>query len=237
MGSVRRRKLARSSIGKATRRTKDRQRKINIKSNPIIEAHWDHSLTLAQNYKKLGLRAKLQTPAGGQEADFSKIIKKEPSIKKSVFDEDDESDEDHADQLKGSESKEEIDESTFSPENIPEGEARIERDSEGNVIRIIYGAKKAFNIDADVNEMKQKVDDESAKTEAVKELERFADRPLVVKKRVMSKREDEWLEKLYKKHGSDYRKMFFDKLNVYQQSQTDLKRRVLKWKKAHGIED
>ncbi|CCH40903.1 Nucleolar protein 16 [Wickerhamomyces ciferrii] len=203
MVSVRRR-AANARGKKATRRTKDKQRTINIASNPIIAKNWDYSLTLAQNYKKLGLKVKLGTPAGGQEASL------EPRLK-------------HNNPDKAKKRSEPIGD---TEDEIPEGEAKIIRDENGEVLKVIYGKKKVSN----------QPEEEESKTEVVKQLEEYAKSKVAKNVRVQSEREEDWLESLYNKHGDDYASMMWDKkLNIYQQSSGDLRRRILKWKKKNGI--
>lgn len=204
MGTVRNRRSHKSSVKKATRRVKDKQREVNIASNPIIQANWDHSLTLVQNYKKLGLKVKLGTPAGGVEPSL------EPRKKIPVG--------------SGSKKVEPIGE---TEDEIPEGEARIIRDEDGEVVKVIYGKKKISQNDTQSQE---------PKTEVIRQLEEFANSRVVKTERKQSEREESWLESLYKKHGDDYAAMMWDKkLNIYQQSSGDLRRRILKWKKKNNV--
>jgi len=214
MTSVRKRKMNRSSIRKSSRRVKDKQRNINIHSNPIIAANWDKSLTLQQNYKRLGLRAKLGTSAGGQERKVETLT--EIRIKRA----------NNADDERIS--VEEIG-NTDDPSKIPEGEARIIRNEETNeVIKVIYGTKKVSREDTTV---------EPQETTVIQQLEEYAQKHAQIKKeRTASEREGDWLKSLYEKYGEDYDKMKWDKkLNVFQQSAGDLRRRITKWKKSNNI--
>lgn len=200
--------MNRSSVRKSTRRVKDKQRDINIHSNPIIEANWDKSLTLQQNYKKLGLRSKLGNLAGGQEQKVETLTEirarnaSEPT----------------------SASIDDI-ENTEDPTKIPEGEARLVRNDKGEVERVIYGTMKVVKAEP------------KKKSAVVELLQEYGSKYAKIKKeRVASDRENEWLKNLYEKHGDDYDKMMWDrKLNVNQQSAGDLRRRITKWKKLKGI--
>lgn len=218
MTSVRKRKMARSSVKKNTRRTKDKQRNINIHSNPIIEANWDKSLTLKQNYKRLGLRAKLGRSAGGDEQKVESLSELQAKREKN-----------QKNQLKHVPTVSEI-ENLDDPSRIPEGEARLIRDSETNeVIKVIYGTMKVDDND----ESEEEIENPSV----IKQLEEYAEKNSKIKKeRHQSERENDWIKSLYEKYGDDYDKMKWDKkLNIYQQSAGDLKRRIIKWKKANGI--
>ncbi|KAK6461536.1 ribosome biogenesis protein Nop16 [Scheffersomyces coipomensis] len=209
MTSVRKRKMNRSSVKKNTRRTKDKQRDINIHSNPIIAANWDKSLTLQQNYKRLGLTSKLGTSAGGQERKIETLTEY---------------------RTKHNNNKVSVDEisNTDDPSKIPEGEARLIRNPETNeVVKVIYGTMKVSNEDSS----------EANSTSIIKQLEEHAEKYAQVKKeRTASERENDWLKSLFEKHGDDYEKMKWDKkLNIYQQSTGDLRRRITKWKKLNNL--
>ncbi|ANB13554.1 Nop16p [Sugiyamaella lignohabitans] len=193
---VRRKKHARSKLNKNTRRVKDKHAKINIQSNAIIAEHWDSKLTLAQNYKKLGLTARLGRRAGGEEKEIR-----------------------NTDSLNANESDDE------SEHELEEGEGRIVRHEDGSVT-VEYGKPK---------DDEEEAEHEETTTEVVQKLEALAASG-ITKPRVQSEREQDWISRLVEKHGDNYEAMFWDKkLNIYQQSIGDLKRRIFKWKKSQKL--
>lgn len=204
--------MARSSVRKNTRRVKDKQRKVSIRSNPIIAANWDPTLTLQQNYKKLGLRAKLGSFVGGQEkkvetlTDIRTRKEQEEQAKKIEI--------------------EDI-ENTEDPAKIPKGQARLIRDPETQeVIKVIYGT---LDTEAGL--------EPETETEVIKQLKQIGHENSLQKKgRKLSERETEWLKELYEKYGDDYDKMKWDKkLNSFQYSAGELRKRIVKWKKENQV--
>lgn len=121
-----------------------------------------------------------------------------------------------------------------SSTKLAPGEARIERDEDGNVVKIVYGKSAEEALD-DADEMEE--EERDTKTNIVKALEEQASYT-VKRERSQSDREKEWVEALVQKHGHDYSKMVWDrKLNPYQQSEGDIKRRIAKWEKAQKKKD
>lgn len=206
MTSVRKRKMNRSLVKKSTRRLKDKHRDINIQSNAYIAAHWDKKLTMAQNYKKLGLRVKIGVAAGGTEQPLETWREQKERLEaekqEMILPE-------HVEQ-------------TEDPSKIPLGEARIIRDDEGKVVKVIHGT---------MSKEQQKATKEDL--EVIKHLIELGAMHAANKKdRHMSPREMEFLEVLDKKHGDDYEAMKWDmKLNPMQQLAGDLRKRIALWKK------
>jgi nucleolar protein 16 len=55
--------------------------------------------------------------------------------------------------------------------------------------------------------------------------------------RTQSGFEKQWIEKLIEKHEDDYEAMFWDKkLNVYQQTAAQLKRKIAQYKRQTGTQ-
>ncbi|KAI8645091.1 ribosome biogenesis protein Nop16 [Parasitella parasitica] len=202
MGTVRQKKAAKRT-NKNTRRTADRHRKrVTIHGNAIIKANWDKKLTLRQNYEKLGLLTSLNGQTGGKE-------KKMPDAKPIIDD---------------AEPKElkELTEADIEEikKTLGPGEGLIQRDDEGNVVRIIIGEEKSHNeiLEAEFPPVE-------AKTDVVRALEEQAANAFHREKH-QSEFEVDWIQKLINKHGDDYKAMFWDKeLNVYQQTAAQLKKK------------
>ena len=65
----------------------------------------------------------------------------------------------------------------------------------------------------------------------VRALEEQASMEIKERPRQQSRREKEWLTELVEKYGENYSRMVMDrKLNPYQQSEGDLRRRIKRWK-------
>lgn len=78
---------------------------------------------------------------------------------------------------------------------------------------------------------------ENRSTDIVKALEEQASFATKTE-RLQSEREKAWVETLVQKYGRDYSKMVWDrKLNPYQQTEGDIKRRIAKWEKTQKKQD
>ncbi|KAK8034362.1 hypothetical protein PG993_009357 [Apiospora rasikravindrae] len=135
-------------------------------------------------------------------------------------------------------------------------EARVERDENGKIIRIIStSGKKAkpnplndplneLETDSEAEEEDEQMADDGetwggieeenedgVRTDVVKQLEAEANRPRQKHVRGQSQREREWLQDLMDKHGDNTRAMARDrKLNPMQQTEADIERRIAKLK-------
>lgn len=165
---------------------------------------------LHNSYQRLGLARKLGHFTGGEEKTFLTDEQKEEFEEKQ--------------RLKKAEKD--------AKGELDENEGRIERDADGNVIRVVYGKKEDVSALDDDYEVKLDVAEED-QPEALKRLIELSKIPEPKIGREQSEGEQDWVRRLVEKHGDDYEAMKWDKkLNIYQQSVGDLKKRVLKWKKS-----
>ncbi|OAA36268.1 nucleolar protein 16 [Metarhizium rileyi] len=191
---------------------------LNPRGNNLIAKNWDKKATLAQNYRRLGLVARLKAPTGGVEkrlAVATGISKSDPfaitSVGKAVI-----------------------------------SEAKVERDAEGKIIRVLSATRSN-----PLNDLLNNLDSEEEKEEEEEEWGGIAEReaegqdttdvvrglieesrnPAPKVARYQSQGEREWLEKLVARHGDDYGAMARDaRLNPMQQTARDIGRRIKKMK-------
>lgn len=166
-------------------------------------------LTAYYSYQILGLARKIGGYTGGEERKFFTDKEKDEI--------------EELERLKN-EKKEEV---------LKADEARIIRDDNGNVVEIIYG--KSIESDDEDKEIGQDLEVDDNQPEGIRRLIELSKQEEVKKGREQSEREVDWIAELVAKHGDDYEAMKWDKkLNIYQQTVGDLRKRVTKWKKTQG---
>ncbi|KAF1821213.1 uncharacterized protein K489DRAFT_322946 [Dissoconium aciculare CBS 342.82] len=238
MGRELQKRKNRSSVSKVKHKPKSKKR---LLAHPVIAANWDKTQTLAQNYKRLGLTARLNKNTGGIEKKVSDIQSVETGDRYSL-----------RDALN-------ITSSSKRNQKIDLSEAKIERDPEtGKILRVLDGeAPKANPLNDPLNDLDSDSEDDtgifslqnqheavmkkpsstskSAVTDTVRQLEEEASRPVTKYKRKQPDGEREFIEALVEKYGDDTGKMARDiKINYMQRSEGDLKKRIKRWRENGG---
>ncbi|APA07669.1 hypothetical protein SS1G_00789 [Sclerotinia sclerotiorum 1980 UF-70] len=208
--------------GNAKIKLKPKSKRVNPLGNAIIAANWRQEETLTQNYRRLGLTSRLNTVTGGIEKKKAGPESKTSTANKLAI-------------------------SNTIPKSLAPTEARVERDPEtGKIIRVIHDEKKTNPLNDPLDSEAEDGEGEgfegfgdeegsASKNEIVKMLEEQASRAGEKRERQQSEREKEWIERLVKRWGENYGAMVRDRrLNPMQQTESDIKRRVQKWKDAGG---
>jgi len=180
----------------------------------------DQSLTLSQNYRKLGLSAKLKSSTGGTENKITKASQQSLHSHK-----------DDPLAIPSSTSK-----------RLEPGSVKVVRDpTSGAITGVVRENKDRPN---PLNDLLYDLSDgekeymigESERINGsgiIPELEKSAQYEKKRQPRKQSQREQEWIASLIERWGDDWVGMVRDrKLNPMQQSEGDLKRRVKQWQKS-----
>ncbi|KAF2484025.1 ribosome biogenesis protein Nop16 [Neohortaea acidophila] len=240
MGRELQKKKNRSSLNKVKRKPKSKKR---ILSNSIIAANWDKTQTLTQNYRRLGLAAKLNKTTGGVEKTATSLQKEQDGTGGLA------NGQLHGLVIGGG--------SRRAAQTMEVKEVEVERDPKtGRILRVVGAESVKANplgdplndLDSDEEDSEGDVYDQhgaalrpsaearsEARTTVVRDLEREASRPEAKYRRHQSEGERAFVEELVEKYGDDYGKMARDmKINYMQRSEGDLKRRVKKWRESGG---
>ncbi|KUI71624.1 Nucleolar protein 16 [Cytospora mali] len=189
---------------------------LNPLGNSLIAKNWNKKETLSQNYRRLGLAAKLGKATGG--TDRTSSTASGPTA-----------------------AQDPLAVTPTSGARTGIQSVRVERDADGKILRVLHKANplndplndiESDNEDEDEDEEEGwKGVDEDKETRVVDLLEEEANRPTEKYKRHQSEREREWIERLVAKHGDDTAKMARDlKLNPMQQTEANIKKRLAIYK-------
>lgn len=174
--------------------------------------------TLSQNYRRLGLTAKLGKATGGMEARPSSRAVQDPLAV-----------------------------SQASSSRAAIRSVRVERDADGKITRVLHKSNPLndplADLDSDDNDEEEEEEEEPTANKAengelrvVDLLEQEARAPTESHKRHQSSREREWIEALVARHGVDgVQAMARDmKLNPMQQTAGEIKRKLKVYLKESG---
>ncbi|KAI9228175.1 MAG: ribosome biogenesis protein Nop16 [Piptocephalis tieghemiana] len=209
MTRVSTRKRNRTPYKKVTRRTANKHfKKQPLAFDTTVAKYWDKTKTLSQNYARLGLSSRLNGLHGGSEKDI--IVGGEEEEEEETVD---------LDAMEEAEIK----------KVLGAGQALVERDDAGNIVKVIMGEGEEEQEGEEVQYPKV-----PAKTDTIREMEARAANGCR-DERKQSDGEKEWIAKLIAKHGDDYERMFRDrKLNIYQQTVGQLRKRCKTYLESQG---
>lgn len=194
--------------------------------------------TLSQNYRRLGLTARLNHATGGQEKTIALLGLNDAKSSRADI---------AADSTANA-----LNIVSKAPQSIEVEELEVERDPEtGAILRVVGEKETAPN---PLNDPLNELDDDDNDAEewngfamvpekregeqinpVIQQLEEAARNGARKAPRTQSQREAEWLEALVAKYGDDYGRMARDrKLNPMQQTAADIKKRVKKWRASQA---
>jgi nucleolar protein 16 len=193
--------------------------------------------TLSQNYRRLGLTARLNHAAGGQEKTIALLGLNDAKSAR-------------ADTAVSSTANA-LNIVSKPPPAVDVEELQVERDPDtGAILRVVGGQENKENpLNDPLNELEgdevewdgfamvpEQREGES-ENPVIRELEEAARNGARKAPRKQSQLEEQWLERLVEAHGEDYTKMARDrKLNPMQQTEADIKKRVRKWRASQAQE-
>lgn len=236
MGRELQKKKNKSSIPKKRQNGPSKKK---ILQNPIIAKHWNQKETLSQNYRRLGLTARLNHATGGTEKTIALLGLNDAKSSRA--------------DTAASSTANALNIVSKAPETIETAEIEVERDPETGAILRVVGQKQVK--ENPLNDLLNEIEDSDGEVEwngfsmvperrdgesenpVIRQLEEAARNGARKAPRGQSQREQEWVERLVSKYGEDYGRMARDrKLNPMQQTETDIRKRVLKWKAAQEKE-
>ncbi|KAF2644109.1 hypothetical protein P280DRAFT_376094, partial [Massarina eburnea CBS 473.64] len=232
MGRVLQKKKNKSGLPK---RRQNAPSKKKILQNPIIAANWNQKETLSQNYRRLGLTARLNHATGGTEKTIKLLGLNDGASSRP--------------DVAANSTADKLNIVSTRPQVIEPEEIEVERDPETGAILRIIGEDKPNNnpLNDPLNDVEEDDDEadewngfamvpeQRSDNPVIRQLEEAAMNGLKKAPRTQSQREAEWLERLVAKYGEDYGAMNRDrKLNPMQQTAADIKKRVKKWESSKG---